>query len=279
MHNKICGMASAQNTRSPHRFFIGTIPVRYSNPKNRWGHFPASFLPGSQAFMAKPIFILIMLVLAVIFVADASPLQSFKAGGTSIAIPPPREMVEVGYDNREFMEAFVPVNNRLIAGFVPADELPNLGNMTDGKTLSNYAMVQVPRRGENIDCGSDDFKEAVASIKGEFGDSESSTMKATEEEINRHIKSLELDKLDMTAGKMMPLGVFFEKTDSYGFGMLMPFSMGGTQFKMAMGGALLRVKQRLLFVYLYAEYKNEETVTRLRLETERWADAILHANK
>src|SRR5262245_51738908 len=36
-------------------------------------------------------------------------VQSFKAGGTPIVIPSPAtNMVEVGYDIREMMEAFVP---------------------------------------------------------------------------------------------------------------------------------------------------------------------------
>ena len=33
--------------------------------------------------------------------------QSFRAGGKSITIPAPVEMVEVGYENREVMEIFI----------------------------------------------------------------------------------------------------------------------------------------------------------------------------
>jgi hypothetical protein len=51
--------------------------------------------------------------------ARPAACQSFKAGGTSIAIPPPTTgMTEVGYDNRELMEVFVAPNNRLIGGLV-----------------------------------------------------------------------------------------------------------------------------------------------------------------
>jgi hypothetical protein len=57
-----------------------------------------------------------------------------------------------------------------------------------------------------------------------------------------------------------------------------PIQLGGRTTKTGMGGALVRVKQRLLFVYFYTEYKNEETVTWLRKATEDWVDAILEAN-
>ena len=82
------------------------------------------------------------------------------------------------------------------------------------------------------------------------------------------------------SGQISPvqLGRLFSKRDAYGIGMIMPLSMGGINMKMGMGIALMRVKQRLLFVYLYAEYKNEDTVKWLRKTTDDWADAILKAN-
>ena len=45
-----------------------------------------------------------------------------------------------------------------------------------------------------------------------------------------------------------------------------------------MGIAVLRVKERLIFAYLYRKYESAETVTLLRGQLERWADAILLAN-
>lgn len=207
-------------------------------------------------------------------------VQSFKAGGVAIAIPPPTtEMTEVGYDNREFMKVFVSPNNRLIAAFVLTNDLPKLIKGSDNFIMSKYAMVKVPRRGEYMDCGVSDFREVTDGAEKELGNIMNSSMKDVEEEINRRMKSLELNDATVSFGKPIQLGCLFSKQDAYGFGMVMPLSTGGTNMKMAVGDALMRVKQRLLFVYLYAEYKNENTVKWLRKATEDWADAILKANK
>ena len=206
----------------------------------------------------------------------SAPVESFKAGGTPVAIPSPTaEMSEVGYDNREIMEVSVAPENRLIAAFVPTEDLPKFTKGLD--ELTRYAMVQVPRRGEYMDCGASDFKEVTDGLKEAFGDVMSSSMKEAEDEIKRRMKSLDLDEVSL--GKPIQLGCLFSKQDAYGFAMVVPVAMGGQNMKMACGAVLMRVKQRLLFVYLYAEYKNDETIKWIRKATEDWADAILKANR
>ena len=231
--------------------------------------------------MKKIMFCVLILAIAAIGNAQDTmvktvAVKSFKAGGTPIAIPSPtKEMIEVGYDNREFMEVFVPSHNRLIAAFVLTNDLPRLKKGSDD-IMSKYALVQVPRRAEYKDCGPSDFKNAV---KGQFGELVNSSMKEVEEEFNRRMKSLDLDVAKMSMGKPVQLGCLFSKQDIYGFGMIMPLSMSGKDIKMVMGASLMRVKRRVIFVYLCAEYKNEDTVKWIRKTTEDWADVILKANK
>jgi uncharacterized protein (TIGR02145 family) len=209
----------------------------------------------------------------------AASIETFKAGGTPIAIPAPaKDMVEVGYDNREFMEVFVPTDNRLLAAFVLTTDMPRLTKRSDELEMSRYAMVQVPRRGEYMDCGTSEFKEVTDGAKETFGDVVNSSMKDVEDEFNRRMKSLDLEEATVSLGKPIQLGCLFSKTDAYGFGMIVPVSMAGKTEKMSMGGALLRVKSRILFIYLYAEYRDEDTIKWLRKTTEEWADAILKAN-
>jgi hypothetical protein len=212
----------------------------------------------------------------------AAPAQcpSFEAGGTSIVLPSPiREMREVGTDYRPFMGTFVPSCNRLVAAYLLKTDLMKLAQKPDNFLLSRYAMVEVPRQAEDRDCSASDFKEVTAGAEEQFGKIIDSSMKDAEEEFSRRMKSLNLNELSLTLGKPVQLGCLFSKPDAYGFGLIVPLSMAGTCTKMAMGGALIRVKQRLLFVYLYAEYENEETVKWLRKATEGWADAILKANQ
>ena len=212
--------------------------------------------------------------------AKPPPVQSFTAGGIPIAIPPPTtEMTEVGYDHRAIIEIFVPANNRLIAGFVLTQDLPKITQKSDGLVMAQYALVEVPRRGEYMDCSASDFSKVTAGAREKFGDFISLSTKEVEEEFNRRLKSLDLNELKVGFGKTVQLGCLFSKQDAYGFGMITPVSIGGTTSKMGLGAAIVRAKQRLLFVYLYAEYKSEDTVRWLRKATEDWADAILKANK
>lgn len=233
----------------------------------------------------KKIAIVFLLTLCITFICNAqepslkaAKIHSFKAGGTPILIPPPTiVMTEIGYDYRELMEVFVAPSNRLLAAFILTKDLPEFTKKTDD--LEKYAMAQVSRRGEYINCGSKDFKEITAGAKKQFGDIMNSTMKEVEEEFNRRMKSLDLEKAVISLGKPIQLGCLFSKQDAYGFGMIMPISTEETKKEMAAGCALLRVNQRLLFFYLYAEYKDEDTIKWIRKTTENWADAILMANK
>jgi hypothetical protein len=206
--------------------------------------------------------------------------QSFKAGGVSIKIPvPDTSFVEVGYDNRVSMEILVPENNRLICAFVLNDDLPVLFKDGNDHTMSRYAMVEVPRRGENLDCETNDFKQVVDGAKESFGNAINSVTKESEDEFNRRMKSLDLADMQVKMDQPTQLGCFFSKQDIIGLGMLMGYETGGSIVKMGVTVILMRVKNRLLYVYLYAEYKNDNTITWLRKMGEKWGDQILKANK
>jgi hypothetical protein len=54
---------------------------------------------------------------------------------------------------------------------------------------------------------------------------------------------------------------------------------GGRSVTMACGFAVLRVKERVSFAYLYHNYESPDTVRSLRKDTETWADLILAKNR
>lgn len=232
--------------------------------------------------MKKVVALLLVLGIAAICNAQdsaikTSAIKSFKAGGTPIAIPPPTaEMSEVGYDNRESMNVFVPTTNRLIAAFVLTEDLPTHRSAKSGRLLSEYAMVEVPRRGEYINVGADDFKEFSEEIGRQFGAVISSSKDEIEEDLNRRTQALDLGSVKMR--KPLQLGCFFSKHDAIAFGLIQRYSMAGKSANLGTGVAFVRVKHRLLFLYLYAEYKNKGTIKWLQRTTEDWADAIHRSN-
>jgi len=209
----------------------------------------------------------------------AAVTPSYRAGGVSIAIPPPEnDLVELGNDNRVLAEVFAPDVNRLLAAFILPEEFQHFKNGGD-TPLSRYSLVEVLRRAEFMDLSEKNFNDATNSIAQQTGTVVNSTVKESEEEINRKVKALSPDDTKITLDKPVMLGRFFSKPNAYGLGMIMPVSKKGGTTKMVTGLILLRVKNRMLFDYVYAAYKDQETVKWVQKTSEDWADAILKANE
>ncbi len=204
---------------------------------------------------------------------------SYKAGGTPIVIPPPTtDLVEVGDEARGVMEVAVPDSNRLIAAYLLPEDLPRLTKGSDNPELTKYALVEVPRSGEYSDVEVSDFKQMTDSASQELGAALNSAFSETEDEFNRRLKDLNVNAT-ASLGKPVQLGPLFAKTDAFGFGLVTQVTVGSSSTDMAMAAAIVRVKKRVIFAYLYAEYKNDDTVKWLRKSSEDWADAILKANQ
>ena len=192
---------------------------------------------------------------------------------------PTRDMIEIGYENHGFMELGVPSSNRLLAGFVKPDELPHLINKPGEYPLSKYAMVQVVRNCEFTDFEASDFNDAVDDFKKNMGDNLDTATKEGTEEMNRRLAALDSDQTKLSLSKPIQLGCIFSKQDAFGYSMVLPLAMNGNSINMGTSCAFLRVRKRLLVVYLYSEYKSVATIQWLNKTTEEWVDAILGANK
>ncbi|MGO9795608.1 MAG: hypothetical protein ACLPLZ_05870 [Terracidiphilus sp.] len=201
---------------------------------------------------------------------------TYRAGGLSIAIPPPGgDLVEAGPDYRVVLEPLAPDANRLLAAFV----LP--GDMTVVRTgtwpsLTDYALVEIPRRAEFADVDADAFKTVVDGMSKQLGGN--LDLKDSQEELNLRLKALN-PNATVTLDKPLPLGVFFSNPDASGFGMIMPASVNGVTTRMVVVISVLRVQKRVLFAYSYKVFKDENTVKLLQATSEKWAEAICNANR
>ncbi len=122
------------------------------------------------------------------------------------------------------------------------------------------------------------FKQVADSVGAQFGATIDSTIKDQQDEVNRRIKDLGSSK-SVTLDKPIQLGVFFTKPDAVSYGMVMPVTVDGVPKKVAMSMIVLRAQQRLLFLYVFDEYKDESSVQWVRTTGEHWTDVILQANK
>ena len=207
-----------------------------------------------------------------------SQVQTFQVGGKTVAIPSPgSEFSEVGDANRDGMKVFVPESNRLVSGFVLSTDLPKLFKTEKNDMMVRYALVEVPKTSEFTDCNTADFKDVVSGVDESLKNG--NYVAESETEFNNRMKKMHLDSLQIRIGQPAPLGRFFYKQDVICLGMVMALELGGESARYAVAIMLIRVKQRLMFVYLYNAYENQESVSWLRKTAETWGDRILTANK
>ena len=202
-----------------------------------------------------------------------------KAGGVALALPgPPGDFAEAAYKLRTtFFEVLVPSTNRLLTAYAPAQSLIELNGRKAPVELDTYAMVEVPRQAEYSDCTPEIFEQILKTLGPSMGKFDGKNVGALEEEINLRLKSLGTTSVEL--GRPEMLGGIFQKTNASGFAMLMAFKQDDHSTTMATGVAMLRVKQRLIFAYLYRKYESPDAVTWVRKNLEPWVDAILANNK
>jgi hypothetical protein len=209
--------------------------------------------------------------------STAEPESTFNVGGTSIVIPSPDgSMVEAGGD-RPILENFTPQSNRLIAVFVKRSDMP-LHEMSADHELTLYGMVQVLRRAEFMDIDENGFKEVTASAKESLGGNLASFSDKADAELAERLKNLDVE-LNVTVGKPVIIGTFLSQKNAYAFGMIVPVKKDGETIKMITGCTLMRVKNRLIYLYVYVRYQNEESVHQMHRMLLGWTRAILAENQ
>ena len=201
-------------------------------------------------------------------------------GAVSVAIPTPASLfTEVGSAKRDSFEYMVPSRNRLLCAFVPTDYLPHLKNPATG--MDRYMVIQVSRRLEekNTDITTANFEQIVASTKQTIGDTSqlNSTLQASTQEVVNRLKAMQNSK-DVSFEKPIPLGTILQTTDAYGFLMVQPLSSGETITRVLGATVLIRVRNRLIFAYLYGP-DDEDSLKWIQATAEEWCHKILAANK
>jgi hypothetical protein len=206
-----------------------------------------------------------------------SAYGSYRVGEKTINITlPTSDMVVMSDDVMSVLRKVVPENARLISGYGLKDELVRIES-GDDVPLTKYAMVAVLRSAEHGTFGSQEFGLATASAIDAFGRLES--MDDVEAHWNEKMRSMNLEEATINMQAPIKLGSLFDTPDAYGYGMVVPLEMDGESMEVAMGAAMVLVKEKILFFYLYVDYKSPETAIWLREATQRWVDSTLAANR
>jgi hypothetical protein len=204
---------------------------------------------------------------------------AFRVGGVDVNLPSPdKGMSEVGPDYRVVFDVMVPDTNRLVAAYVSQDDMPVVHGASQAN-LTRYAAVEVLRQAEFATVSQDDFKAVVEQVAQQIGSNLQTSINSGDEEFNRKLKALNPDAPNIAIDKPVPLGTLFNKTDAYGYGLILPVSSKGQTTRMVGGVAIVRAANRILFCYDFAVFKDEDSAKAIRANSEAWADAILAANK
>lgn len=202
---------------------------------------------------------------------------SAKAGDVAISIPSPDEGYSLAgseYDKK--LDLLVPNQNRLLCAFIANSDVKRLDTVTNWAS-SGYMMIEVSRSAENLDISPAQFQEVVSGIKeGMKGELFKGATDKVNEELGRKLKDAKQGSTVL--GKPITLGTLFESKDVYSFAMVMPVSNTSGTSNVGMVGVLLRIKEHLVFVYLYKEYTDENTIISLKKIAEKWSHQIQEAN-
>lgn len=204
--------------------------------------------------------------------------SNVSAGGIELTLPGPAGDFGVAGDKirTTFFELLAPSNNRLLAAYLPEKALADL-NAGKSVELDIYSMVEVPRRAEYTDVTPQQFDEVLKAMAPSMGNIES-VQGDLQQEMTIRLKSLTAKPIEIGHPEM--LGGIFRKSDAGGYAMLLAFKQGdGRSDTIAGGMAVLRVRQRLIFAYLYRKYESPDTVSWVGKNLEAWCDAILAKNK
>lgn len=227
-----------------------------------------------------PIAALLVAVCAGAFAQTASTAHpvSMKAGGVELVLPAPSPgFAEVGDRLRTgVFELLAPSSNRLLSAYLPAQYLADARAGKIAPTMDTYAMVQVPRRAEYADCTPEAFDSVLKGLVGGGPKLDTPEVKASLDEISLRLKALGGKPIEL--GRPEMLGTIFQKKDAAAMAMLLSMKQGENAATMACGLAVFRVRQRLVFAYLYQKYGSPESVDWIRKNIEAWADAILAKN-
>jgi len=201
-----------------------------------------------------------------------------KAGGVSLVLPaPPGDFIEVGDKLRSMVfELLVPSYNRLLTAYAPPSKIDMIGKVKD-PGLDRYGMVEVVRQAEYNDFTADAFEQVVKALDTSVGKVAAEQIGEAMDEINLRLKQLGGKSIE--AGHPEMLGGFFREVDAAGYGMLTADKQEEKTLTMATGMAAVRVKQRLIFAYIFRKYESPETVALVSKDLGSWVDSILAKNK
>jgi hypothetical protein len=257
--------------------------------------------------MKRPIFLLLLILISIDICVAQSPSAAapgkdenksqasttkqsnsiFQLGNKTVVIPPPVGFEEASSQSAEVKRIFSvteDVNLDLLAVHLPTELMEKIRQGTK-EPFSLYTKVSVPKRLREVDTSPTDFSSFVSSIQANSAqalDPDSPTMKAIKKAQDKNLTELLEQEAKIDFGKPVYLGEVVKTPSSYGSLLLFKTKtqIGDTLKEVAFVGGLgmVRVKQRIVFIYTYKLFSSGEDIELLRDFTKKWLAEIVKAN-
>lgn len=219
--------------------------------------------------------------------AETQNIQ-IEVGGTMINVPSPtgfHEISDLSPETRKRAETMTPPQNRLVAVFVSEADLRRIMK-SDAPEFGRYMFLQVFRDLENRNISRSQFQQLGTQIKQQQNTLSTKLKDKANSFIEGAADKLSKDSaisLSLKRGEKVPLDVFLEQSNAVGFAMLAKYQVSaeGEKFDhvVVSGTSFIRVKQKVLYAYVYSTYESQEDLRWTQLVSRKWVNNILESNK
>lgn len=219
---------------------------------------------------------------------EQQPELKHQLGNRVVQIPPPKGFVEA-YSQlksiRDYANATEGSNNEILAVFITSEdaEMERRGEIGD---LAFYAKVSMRRDFKETYISQEDFGTITSIFKTEgvkMLNVNSEKMKSRVSETQRNLNALSKKDAKLRLEAQEVLGEIEKSPNTYGIMLQTKTSAQIEDTRLESLElrtiCLIRVKDRLLYVYTSREYKSKEDVEILKSFTTEWLNQIMAANR
>lgn len=214
--------------------------------------------------------------------------NTFKVGSKQIVIPPPEGFSEAASKFQSIKDTFTVTEaegNELLSVFIPNSDY-QLFNKGEFSELTFYTKVAISKKLKDLDLSETDFAGFAEAFKKYFPayiDPQGSEMKKTLGRISENLSSLNKANTTFSIEKPFNLGEIVNDRNSFGVILLSQIKRrtGNVEVSkmMLMGASAIRVKEKIIFVYTYKDYKSEPDITDFKTFSSNWLKQIAAGNK
>lgn len=219
--------------------------------------------------------------------AEQAKTSSVRLGDKVIVIPDPPGYEEATSQFPKYKERILategPDNDTLLAHLPVSD--CELLRKDSAATYNQYTKVSVLRAARNVTVSPAMMAEAVASFRQNLGaylDPNGPMLKGLLNKAEKGLSEVDSKETKIDLSDPRQLGEFDVRPDIDSFLVLMTVNVnsGGVEVTVPMLASLsfVRLKERLIYVYVFRKYRAQADIEEVKQFATRWATSIVAAN-